>query len=231
MKKEKLCIGKWLLACVLLPACAWAGTGRPRACPAAGTGRGTAAESLHTPEPAVVPPLRGPHPEKQARTEAASGSGKRAGDRPEHRENGMENKMITRTEPRTGDGTGIGTGDGSENGPRPVRQRASLSVNLADCLDLFTFNMEAGTPVSARWSLTAGFRYNPWTFRRNREGAGPFQRRVLSVRTGVRFWPWHVHSGWFAGSSLGWERYNRGGLFGKKKTVEGDWYGLALSAG
>ena len=118
----------------------------------------------------------------------------------------------------------------TEKGMQTVRPQTSVSVNIADYLLLFTLNGEIGIPLSSKWNLTAGVRYNPWTFRKAGDGIRQFQLRQIAVRAGARYWPWHINSGWFAGSFLRWERYNRGGIFGKK-TYEGRLYGLEVNAG
>ena len=43
-------------------------------------------------------------------------------------------------------------------------QNASLSTNLAGYAQLGTLNCEASYAVARHWSLTAGLRYNPFTF-------------------------------------------------------------------
>ena len=47
---------------------------------------------------------------------------------------------------------------------------------------------------------------------------------------GVRFWPWHVFSGWWIGGKVQYQEYNRGGIR-SAVTDEGDRYGAGLSAG
>ena len=46
----------------------------------------------------------------------------------------------------------------------------------------------------------------------------------------MRFWPWHVFSGWWIGGKVQYQEYNRGGIR-SAVTDEGDRYGAGLSAG
>ena len=109
----------------------------------------------------------------------------------------------------------------------------SLSVNATDLANLATMNVDAGIAVDRHWTLNGGVKYNPWTFKRdenNRQIAGQYQNRKLNISAGARWWPWNVYSGWWAGSRVQYQAYNRGGLR-KKSTEEGDAFGLAFSGG
>lgn len=109
----------------------------------------------------------------------------------------------------------------------------SLSINAADLANLATMNVDVGIAVDRHWTLNGGVKYNPWTFKRNentRQITGQYQNRKLSVSAGARWWPWNVYSGWWTGSRIQYQAYNRGGLR-KKSTEEGDAFGLAFSGG
>ena len=109
----------------------------------------------------------------------------------------------------------------------------SLSVNVADLADLATVNADVGIAVDRHWTLNGGVKYNPWTFHRNesnRQIAGQYQNRKLNISAGARWWPWNVYSGWWAGSRVQYQAYNRGGLR-KRSAEEGDAFGLAFSGG
>ena len=86
-------------------------------------------------------------------------------------------------------------------------QRLSVATNLLDYADFGTLNVEGDVAVARQWTLTAGAKYN-----------------------GVRFWPWHVFSGWWIGGKVQYQEYNRGGIR-SAVTDEGDRYGAGLSAG
>lgn len=108
-------------------------------------------------------------------------------------------------------------------------QKLSLSTNIVDYAALGTMNMEASYATSRKWSVTAGFRYNPFTFCRGDKDR-QFQMRQQSYAIGVRLWPWHTLSGWWFASRLRYQEYNYGGIF-SKETQEGDRAGVGLYAG
>ena len=109
----------------------------------------------------------------------------------------------------------------------------SLSVNVADLADLATVNADVGIAVDRHWTLNGGVKYNPWTVHRNesnRQIAEQYQNRKLNISAGARWWPWNVYSGWWAGSRVQYQAYNRGGLR-KRSAEEGYAFGLAFSGG
>lgn len=108
-------------------------------------------------------------------------------------------------------------------------QKMSLSTNFVDWLNFGTMNVEAGVAVSQHWSLSAGARYNPWTFRAG-DSENQFQNRKQSYHLGARVWPWHVYSGWWFSGQAQYQEYNRGGIM-NPDTEEGDAVGLGLSFG
>ena len=108
-------------------------------------------------------------------------------------------------------------------------QKASLSTNILGYAALGTLNMDASYSLSRRWSLTAGVKYNPFTFRKG-DRERQFQLRQQSCSFGIRMWPWHTMSGWWFASKLRYQEYNYGGLI-SLQTREGDRIGLGLYAG
>ncbi len=108
-------------------------------------------------------------------------------------------------------------------------QRFSLSTNLLDYAALGTLNMDVSYSLSRRFSLTAGAKYNPFTFRK----AVPekqFQLRQRSCALGVRIWPWHTWSGWWFSGKGRYQEYNFGGIL-SPGTSEGDRVGFGLYTG
>ena len=106
-------------------------------------------------------------------------------------------------------------------------QNISIATNVLDYVNFGTLNMEASCGLARKWTVSAGIKYNPFTFG---EGPDSFADRQRSVDAGARFWPWHIYSGWWMGGKLKWQEYNRGG-FESAQAFEGDRYGGALSAG
>ena len=114
--------------------------------------------------------------------------------------------------------------------PEDLEHRARLAVsqNAADWLRLGTLNAELQYSVHRDWTLQAGARYNNWTWRTGRPDQ--FEDRRQTYYLGARWWPWYTYSGWWAGTKLQYEEYNRGGIV-SPETEEGDAFGLGLGAG
>lgn len=108
-------------------------------------------------------------------------------------------------------------------------QTFSVSTDLLGYARLGTMSVDASYAVARRWSLVAGARYNPFTFRKG-DPERQFQNRQQSYSVGMRVWPWHIWSGWWFAGKLRYQEYNRGGII-SRKTEEGDRFGAGLYAG
>lgn len=108
-------------------------------------------------------------------------------------------------------------------------QTVSLSTNLLDYACLGTLNADVSYSLSRKWSVTAGARYNPFTFRKG-DPDKQFQLRQQSYSLGARLWPWHIWSGWWFAGKLRYQEYNSGGIR-SLETREGDRFGAGLYAG
>lgn len=107
-------------------------------------------------------------------------------------------------------------------------QSLSLSTNIADWADLGTMNADMSYSVARHWTVGAGAQYNPFSFT---DGSGSvIQDREQSYSIMTRFWPWHVYSGWFFGSKVQYQEFNRGGII-SEQSREGDRYGTGISTG
>ena len=106
-------------------------------------------------------------------------------------------------------------------------QNFALSTNVLDYVNLGTLNMEASCGIGRQWTVSAGVKYNPFSY-----GDGPeaFADRQRSLDAGARFWPWHIYSGWWMAGKVKWQEYSRGG-FESTRSTEGDRYGGSLSGG
>lgn len=110
-----------------------------------------------------------------------------------------------------------------------MAQRFSISTNLLGYACLGTLNADVSMSVSQNWSLTAGVKYNPFTFGRgNPENRMQLRQRSFSL--GARMWPWHNASGWWFAGKLRYQEYNMGGMI-SRDTREGDRYGGGLYFG
>ena len=112
---------------------------------------------------------------------------------------------------------------------RTGAQELALSTNVVDYAMLGTLNLEASVGLARHWTLNAGARYNPFSFAKD-GGTEQMQLRQRSVSLGMRFWPWHIHSGWWLSAKLQAQEYNEGGLR-SPDTEEGERYGGGLAAG
>ena len=108
-------------------------------------------------------------------------------------------------------------------------ERFALSTNLLGYAQLGTMNVEASYAVARKWSLTAGMRYNPFTYNKG-DVDNQFQYRQQSYSVGARLWPWHTWSGWWFAAKARYQEYNMGGII-SPETSEGDRAGLGLYFG
>jgi len=108
-------------------------------------------------------------------------------------------------------------------------QRFAVGTNFVDWMSLGTINGEASVAISQHISFHVGAELNPWTFRAG-DQQKQFELRQNSYWGGVRWWPWHVYSGWWAGADFRYSVYNLGGII-KRDTEEGDAYGMGAYGG
>lgn len=108
-------------------------------------------------------------------------------------------------------------------------QNWSVSTNLVDYVSLGTLNAEGGVGVGRRVTLQASARVNPWTFHKG-DPDSQMQNRHQTYAAGIRYWPWHIYSGWWISGMAQYQEYNRGGII-SQRTEEGDAFGMALGAG
>lgn len=106
-------------------------------------------------------------------------------------------------------------------------QRLAVGTDAVTWLNFGTMNAEASVAVARKVTVNAAAEINPWTFRTSR---GQMQNRQQSYRLGIRWWPWHVYSGWWIGSGAKYREYNTGGIT-KPATEEGDALGIYASGG
>lgn len=107
-------------------------------------------------------------------------------------------------------------------------QKISISTDVLSYVNLGTMNLDASYALSRRWSLLAGAKYNPFTFRKGEQDQFQYRQRSFSV--GARLWPWHTWSGWWFAGKLRYQEYNQGG-FDSPHTEEGDRFGTGIYSG
>ena len=104
-------------------------------------------------------------------------------------------------------------------------QKLSLSTNLVDYANFGTLNLDISYAVSRNWSVMAGAKYNPFSFR-----GGQLINRQRTFSLGARWWPWHIYSGFWLSGKAQYMEFGSGGIF-SPKTSEGDAYGMGLGGG
>ena len=106
-------------------------------------------------------------------------------------------------------------------------QNFSVATNVLDYVNMGTMNIEASCGIARQWTLSAGMKYNPFSYTGE---SGTYALRQRSIDAGARFWPWHIYSGWWMAGKLKWQEYNQCGIKTPRST-EGDRFGGSLSAG
>lgn len=108
-------------------------------------------------------------------------------------------------------------------------QNWSVSTNLIDYVSLGTINVHGGVGVGRSVSIEASARINPWTFHKD-DQTKQMQNRHQTYAAGVRYWPWHIYSGWWISGMAQYQEYNRGGII-SQTTEEGDAFGASIGGG
>ena len=106
-------------------------------------------------------------------------------------------------------------------------QQWALQTNLVDYANFGTLNIEGAVAFDQHWSAMATAKLNPFLFKYKGE---PVSARQQVLAAGVRWWPWHVYSGWWVGTDLRYSVYNGGGVL-SRESEEGDAYGMGLYGG
>ena len=108
-------------------------------------------------------------------------------------------------------------------------QNIALSTNIAGYANWGTLNLEASCSVARQWTVNAGVKYNPFSFKAG-EDEHPVNNRQRLLAAGTRFWPWHVYSGWWIAGKVQYQEYNLGGIT-SAETTEGDRIGFGATVG
>ena len=114
-------------------------------------------------------------------------------------------------------------------GYRCDAQKVSVSTDLVDWAYLWTMNGEVNVSVARHVTVLAGGKINPWMYDMKKAGKELYDCQN-TVYAGVRYWPWHVFSGWWVGGKLQYSDFKRTGLF-NTKLKKGKSIGAGVSAG
>lgn len=105
----------------------------------------------------------------------------------------------------------------------------ALSTDVVDWANFGTINMEAGFSVHQHFSVQAGAKYNPWTFKTHKLGL-PLYNKQTTAYAGFRYWPWYVFSGWWVGAQMQYKGYSETGIW-RHALDTGKAFGGGLSFG
>lgn len=108
-------------------------------------------------------------------------------------------------------------------------QEWALSSNIAQLADLGSLNADLSYGFARHWSVSVGGRYNPFSFAEEQQG-NVLQHKQRTAVASVRFWPWHIYSGWWLSSGVKLMEFNRSDS-GTPESMQGDRYGGGLGAG
>ena len=109
--------------------------------------------------------------------------------------------------------------------PAVSAQKLSLSTNLVDYANFGTLNLDVSYALSRHWSVMAGAKYNPFSFK-----DGQVLNKQRTFFLGGRWWPWHIYSGFWVSGKAQYREFGSGGIF-SPETSEGDAYGLGIGGG
>ena len=108
-------------------------------------------------------------------------------------------------------------------------QNWSVSTNMVDYVSLGTVNAGISAGIGRRVTADVSARVNPWTFHEGDPGK-QMQNRHQTYAAGMRYWPWHISSGWWISAMAQYQEYNRGGII-SPSTEEGDAFGMSFGGG
>ncbi len=106
-------------------------------------------------------------------------------------------------------------------------QKFSASTNLVGYLNFATLSFEGSYAVKQHWSVSAGVKYNPFSFTQDSQ---TLQNKQRTFYAGFRYWPWHTYAGWWVCGKMQWQEYNAGGII-SQKGEQGEKYGAGFTAG
>jgi len=109
-------------------------------------------------------------------------------------------------------------------------QTLSVSANLADCLNLGTMNIGASYGFAMHWSVQTVLKYNPFEWNVPGAAEDVMQAKQRMGGAGVRYWPWHIYSGWWLENRIQWQEFSTS-AYSPSYAEEGNRVGDAISAG
>lgn len=107
-------------------------------------------------------------------------------------------------------------------------RRWAISTNICDWAMLGTMNLSASLAPGRRATVTAGIKYNPFTYY-NRVGRAICFRQFTPYISG-RYWFCEAYDGWFAGCRLIAGEFNMSNVF-KNGYCDGDFVAAGIDGG
>ena len=107
-------------------------------------------------------------------------------------------------------------------------QKMSVSTDMVSWAYFGTVNAELGASVAQHFSLMAGARYNPWDYKTRLDK--DMYTHQTTAYAGVRWWPWYVFSGWWAGAKVQYSSAAETGMW-RPALEEKESAGVGLSGG
>lgn len=92
------------------------------------------------------------------------------------------------------------------------KTQVALSTDLVDWANFGTVNLEAGVSLHQHFSVHAGAKYNPWSFKTHNLGLALYNKQTTAY-AGFRYWPWYVLSGWWLGAQAQYTDYAETGVW------------------
>lgn len=109
-------------------------------------------------------------------------------------------------------------------------QKCAVGTNILDWANLVTVNATVDCPVARHLSLTGEVRWNGLDYKDPKIEHAIYQNNKFEVAAGVRYWPWHVLSGFNLGGKLLYKEYANSGMY-HSAFETGKRAGAALTAG
>ncbi|MGN0202874.1 MAG: DUF3575 domain-containing protein [Candidatus Cryptobacteroides sp.] len=107
-------------------------------------------------------------------------------------------------------------------------QKVSIATNFVDWAFFGTINVNGELALNQHFSVEAGAKYNPWTFRKS--STTPIKNQQISASVGAKYWLWYVNTGWWMSAKLRFTDYTQTGLIWQSLD-EGKSLGAGLALG
>lgn len=108
-------------------------------------------------------------------------------------------------------------------------QKVAIGTNLGDWASLGTGNLSVSVAVARNVTVGITGMYNPWNYAEGKPEEFRLKNRGGSLE--VRYWPWHVYSGWWVKAFGRVTEYNIAGILPDHQAEQGLAAGGGLGVG